>query len=78
MLESTRGEKVLNIGLSSKKEFVDNVNICEPQRCSGHNQIYFIITTMGEWNIKIRYRNFFHIGRSNLQTVRKTNTISLG
>ena len=43
MLEPTRGEKVLDIVLSSQKEFVDNVKICEPLGCSDHNQIYFII-----------------------------------
>ena len=39
MLEPTRGKNVLDIVLSSQKEFVDNVNICEPLGCSDHNQI---------------------------------------
>ena len=43
MLEATKGENVLDIVLSSKKEFVDNVKICEPLGCSDHNQIHFII-----------------------------------
>ena len=30
MLEPTRDKNVLDIVLSSQKEFVDNVNICEP------------------------------------------------
>ena len=34
MLEATRGENVLDIVLSSQKEFVDNVKICEPLGCS--------------------------------------------
>ena len=56
MLEATRGENVLDIVLSSQKEFVDNVKICEPLGCSDHNQIHFIIKVKGERNRKIRYR----------------------
>ena len=63
MLEATRGENVLDIVLSSQKEFVDNVNICEPLGCSDHNQIYFIIKEKGEQNRKIRYRKKIHKGR---------------
>ena len=48
MLEPTRGENVLDIVLSSQKEFLDNVRICEPLGCSDHNQIYFIIKVKGE------------------------------
>ena len=43
MLEATRSENVLNIVLSSQKECVDNVKICEPLGCSDHNQIHFNI-----------------------------------
>ena len=39
VLEATRGENVLDIVLSSQKEFVDNVKICEPLGCNDHNQI---------------------------------------
>ena len=63
MLEPTRGENVLDIVLSSQKEFVDNVKICEPLRCSDHNQINVIINVKGERNRKIRYRKSFHKGR---------------
>ncbi|KAK2190198.1 hypothetical protein NP493_87g06024 [Ridgeia piscesae] len=63
VLEATRGENVLDIVLSSQKEFVDNVKICEPLGCSDHNQMRFIIKVKGEWNRKIRYRNKFHKGR---------------
>ena len=63
VLEATRGENVLDIVLSSQKEFVDNVNICEPLGCSDHNQIHFIIKVKGERNRKIIYRNNFHKGR---------------
>ena len=59
MLEQSRGENVLDIGLTSQKEFVDNVKICEPLGCSDHNQIYFIIKVKGEQNRKIRYRKIF-------------------
>ena len=55
VLEATRGENVLDIVLSSQKEFVDNVKICEPLGCSDHNQIYFIIKVKGERNRKIRF-----------------------
>ena len=61
VLEPTRGENVLDAVLSSKKEFVDNVKICESLGCSDHNQIYFIINVKGERNRKIRYMNTFHI-----------------
>ena len=62
MLEPTRGKNVLDIVLSSHKEFV-NVKICEPLGCSDHNHIYFIIKVKREWNRKIRYMNNFHEGR---------------
>ena len=48
VLEPTRGENVFDIVLSSQKEFVDNVRICEPLGCSDHNQIYVIIKLKGE------------------------------
>ena len=63
VLAATRGENVLDIVLSSQKEFVDNVKICEPLGCSDHNQIHFIIKVKGERNRKIRYRKKCHKGR---------------
>ena len=63
VLELTRGENVLDIVLSSQKEFIDNVRIYEPLGCIDHNQIYFIIKVKGEQNRKIRYRKKFHKGR---------------
>ena len=63
VLEPTRGENVLDIVLSSQKEFVDNVNISKPLGCSDHNHIYFIIKVKGERNRKIRYRKKMHKGR---------------
>ena len=47
VLEATRGENVLDIVLSSQKEFVDNVKICEPLGCSDHNQIHFYHQSKG-------------------------------
>ena len=47
MLEPTRDKNVLDIVLSSQKEFADNVKICEPLGCSDHNQIYVIIKVKG-------------------------------
>ena len=46
VLEPTRAERILDIMLSSQKEFVDNVEIQEPLGSSDHNQLHF--------NIKIR------------------------
>ena len=46
VLEPTRGGRVLDLVLSSQKEFVDNVNIQEPLGSSDHNQVHF--------NIKIK------------------------
>ena len=59
VLEATRGENVLDIVLSSRKEFVDNIKICEPLGCNYHNQIYFIIKVKRKRNRKIRYRKTF-------------------
>ena len=46
VLEPTRGGRVLDLVLSSQKEFVGNVNIQEPLGSSDHNQVHF--------NIKIK------------------------
>ena len=43
VLEPTRGARVLNLILSSQKEFVDNVNIREQLCSSNHNQLHFNI-----------------------------------
>ena len=43
VLESTRGENVLDIVLSSQNKLVDNVKIHEPLSNSDHNQIHFDI-----------------------------------
>ena len=54
VLEPTKGKNVLDIVLSSQKECVDNVKICEPLGCSDHNHIYFIIKLKGGRKRKIR------------------------
>ena len=46
VLKPTRGGRVLDLVLSSQKEFVDNVKIKEPLGSSDHNQLHF--------NIKIK------------------------
>ena len=43
ILEPTRATRVLDITLSSQKEFVDNVVIQEPLGSSDHNQLQFNI-----------------------------------
>ena len=48
VLEPTRAARVLDIVLSSQKEFADNVVIQEPLGSSDNNQLHFNI------NIKIR------------------------
>jgi len=78
------GTNALEIVLSSQKEFVDNVKICERLGCSDHNQIHVIIKVKGERYWKIRYRNNFHKGRykdmreylAKIDWNKKTNLIS--
>ena len=43
MIEPTRAARVLDIVLSSHKEFFDNVVIQEPLGSSDHNQLHFTI-----------------------------------
>ena len=43
VLEPTRAARVLDIVLSSQKEFVDHVVIQEPLGSSDHNQLHFNI-----------------------------------
>ena len=44
VLEPTRGDNVLDLILSSNKEFVDNVTVVEPLGTSDHSQIHFNLT----------------------------------
>ena len=71
VLEPTRGENVLGIVLSSQKEFVDNIKICEPPEYSDHNQIYFIINWLeregklcSKVKTKVMCMNSLHTGKS--------------
>ena len=56
VLEPTRAARVLDIVLSSQKEFVDNVVIQEPLGNSDHNQLHFNI------NIKSDRKKFNNVG----------------
>ena len=69
VLEPTRGENVLDIVLSSQKELVDNVKICEPLGNSDHNQIHFDINVKSEGKNKKTYKRNFHKG--NYKDMRK-------
>ena len=69
VLEPTRGENVLDIVLSSQKEFVDNVKIFEPLGNSRHNQIHFDINVKSESKNKKAYKRNFHKG--NYKDMRK-------
>ncbi|KAK2191456.1 hypothetical protein NP493_53g17003 [Ridgeia piscesae] len=82
--EATRGENVLDIVLSSQKEFVDNIKICEPLGCSDHNQIHFIIKVKGERNRNIsrqpddlppshRPSQLFDVSAGNVQGTTRSN-----
>ena len=65
MLEPTRGDNVLDIVLTSKKELVDNVKIHEPLGNSDHNQIHFDINV----NQKVKIKN--HIGETSTKVTIK-------
>ena len=56
VLETTRGENVLDIVLSSQKELVDNVKRHEPLGNSDHNQIHFDINVKSESKNKKRIK----------------------
>ena len=53
VLEPTRAARVLDIVLSSQKEFVDNVVIQEPLGSSDHNQLHFNINRKSD---KTKYK----------------------
>ena len=68
MLEPTRGHNLLDIGLSSQSELVDNVKIHEPLGNSNHNQIHFDINVKSESKKKTYRRN---VQKGNCKDVRK-------
>ena len=70
VLESTRAARVLDIVLSSHKEFVDNVVIQEPLGSSDHNQLHFNINIKSDkTKVKQCSRDF---RRGNYEKIRKS------
>ena len=55
VLEPTRATRVLDVVLSSQKEFVDNVVIQEPLGTSDNNQLHFNINIKSD-KTKVIYR----------------------
>ena len=70
VLEPTRATRVLDIVLSSQKEFVDNVVIQEPLGSSDHNQLHFNINTKSDKTKVKQCRRDFRKG--NYQEIRKS------
>ena len=69
VLEPTRAERILDIVLSSQKEFVDNVVIQEPLGSGDHNQLHFNIKIKSDkTNVKQRRRDF---RKDNYKEIRK-------
>ena len=69
VLEPTRAARVLDIVLSSQKEFVDNVVIQEPLGSSDHNQLHFNINIKSDkTKVKQRRRDF---RKGNYKEIRK-------
>ena len=59
VLEPTRAARILDIVLSSQKEFVDNVIIQEPLGSSDHKQLHFYIKIKSDkTKVKQRRRDF--------------------
>ena len=70
VLEPTRAARVLDIVLSSQKEFVDNVEIQEPLGSSDHNQLHFNINiTSDKTKVKQCRRDF---RKGNYMEIRKS------
>ena len=63
VLEPTRAARVLDIVLSSQKEFVDNVVIKEPLGSSDHNQLHFNINVKSEKTKVKQCRRDFRKGK---------------
>ena len=59
VLEPTRAARILDIVLSSQKEFVDNVVIQEPLGSSDHNQLHFNIKIKSDKTKVKKYRRDF-------------------
>ena len=69
VLEPTRAARVLDIVLSSQKEFVDNVEIQEPLGSSDHNQLHFNINIKSDKTKVKQCRRGFRKG--NYREIRK-------
>ena len=69
VLEPTRAARVLDIVLSSQKEFVDNVEIQEPLGSSDHNQLHFNINIKSDKTKVKQCRRDFRKG--NYREIRK-------
>ena len=73
VLELTRAARVLDIVLSSQKEFVDNVVIQEPLGCSDHKQLHFNINIKSDkTKVKQHMRDF---RKGNYKEIRKSLAI---
>ena len=70
VLEPTRAARVLDIVLSSQKEFVDNVVIQEPLGSSDHNQLHFNINIKSDKTKVKQCRRDFRKG--NYKKIRKS------
>ena len=69
VLEPTRAARILDIVLSSQKEFVDNVVIQEPLGSSDHNQLHFYIKIKSDKTKVKQCRRDFRKG--NYKEIRK-------
>ena len=70
VLEPTRAARILDIVLSSQKEFVDNVVIQEPLGSSDHNQLHFNIKIKSDKTKVKKCRRDFRKG--NYKEIRKS------
>ncbi len=70
VLEPTRAARVLDIVLSSQKEFIDNVVIQEPLGSSDHNQLHFYIKIKSDKTKAKQCRRDFRKG--NYKEIRKS------
>ena len=70
VLEPTRAARVLDIVLSSQKEFVDNVVIQEPLGSTDHNQLHFNINVKSDKTKVKKCRMDFRKG--NYKEIRKS------
>ena len=73
VLEPTRAARVLDIVLSSQKEFVDNVVIQEPLGSSDHNQLHFNIKIKSDKTKVKQCRRDFRKG--NYRCIRKLGNV---